>query len=135
MLLRNNTTLLEVMTTYMQDGPHYDRKGTKQCQSSPMSSIPCAPIWVSKTLSDIWCSSTMTIYIDTSRHKWNFWTSHPWVWLIDMLSKSSRSLNKRRNSLGFGTPHIRSMEKEAPSCRTKNKTRMDSLRTTNLSHK
>ena len=25
-----NTTLLEVMTTYIQDGPHCDRKGTKQ---------------------------------------------------------------------------------------------------------
>jgi hypothetical protein len=30
LLLRNNTTLLEVMTTYIQDGPHCGKKGTKQ---------------------------------------------------------------------------------------------------------
>jgi hypothetical protein len=31
MLSRNNTTLLEVVTTCIQNGPHYDRKETKQC--------------------------------------------------------------------------------------------------------
>jgi hypothetical protein len=30
----------------IQYGPHYDRKETKQCQSSLMFSIPYAPIWV-----------------------------------------------------------------------------------------
>jgi hypothetical protein len=40
MLLRNNTTMLEVMTTCIQNGPHYDMKETKQSHSSPMSSIP-----------------------------------------------------------------------------------------------
>jgi hypothetical protein len=34
MLLRNNTTLSEVMTTYIPDGPHYGKKETKQCQIS-----------------------------------------------------------------------------------------------------
>jgi hypothetical protein len=29
----------------------------------------------------------------------------PWVRPIDMSSKSSRSLNKRRDNLGLGTPH------------------------------
>jgi hypothetical protein len=64
MILRNNTTLLEVMTTYLQDIPQCGRKGNKQCQSSPKSSIPCAPSWVSKTLSDIRCSSITVSYID-----------------------------------------------------------------------
>jgi hypothetical protein len=50
MLLRNTTTLLEVMTTRIQDGPHFDMKETKQCEISPMSSIPCAPSWVSNIL-------------------------------------------------------------------------------------
>jgi hypothetical protein len=77
MLLRNNTSLLEFMMTYIQDGPHYDKKGTKQCQSSPMSSIPFTPSWLSKTLSNIWCSSTTTVYIYTSRHKWILWTYLP----------------------------------------------------------
>jgi hypothetical protein len=100
-----------------------------------MSSIPCAPRWVSKTLRDIWCSSTMVVYIDTSRHKWIFWTFHPWAWPIDMLSKSSRSLNRRRDSLGLQTPHSRSREKVAPTRRTKGRERMDSLRKTIPNHK
>jgi hypothetical protein len=53
MLLKNNTNMLEVMKTYIQYGPHYGGKGTKQCQSSPMSSIPCTPRLVSKTMNDI----------------------------------------------------------------------------------
>jgi hypothetical protein len=72
MLLRNNTTLLEVMTTCIQNGPHCGRKETKQCPSSQISSIPCAPSWVSNILSDIWCSSIMVVCIDTSRMKWSF---------------------------------------------------------------
>lgn len=54
MLLRSNITLSEAMMINTRDGPHYDRKGTKQCRSSPMSSTPFAPSWVSKTLSGIW---------------------------------------------------------------------------------
>jgi hypothetical protein len=122
--------MLEVMTTYIQYGPHYDRKGTKQCQSSPMSSISYAPRWVSNTLSEIWCSSTMAVCIDTSRHKWSFWTFHPWERPIDMLSKLSRSLNIRCDSLGLQTPHSRSREKAAPTRRTKTRARVDSLRKT-----
>jgi hypothetical protein len=86
-LLRNNTTILEVMMTCIQDGLHCGKKETKQCQSSLMSSIPCAPIWVSNILRNIWCSSTTMVCIDTSRHKWSFWTSHPWPRPIDMPSK------------------------------------------------
>jgi hypothetical protein len=127
--------LLEVMTTCIQYGPHCGRKETKQCQSSPMSSIPCAPSWVSNIMSDIWCSSTTTVCIDTSRQKWNFWTSHPWVRSIDMSSKSSRSLNKRCNSLGLRTPHSRSRARAAPTHRTKNRKNMGNLRTTSPSRK
>jgi hypothetical protein len=72
MLLRNNITLLEAKMTSIQDGPRCIKKGTKQFQSSQMSSIPCAPRWVSKTLNDTWFSSTTTVYIDTSRQKWSF---------------------------------------------------------------
>jgi hypothetical protein len=108
-----------VMTTCIQDGPHYGRKETKQSQSSPMSSIPCAPSQVSNILSDIWCSSIVAVCIDTSRKKWIFWTSHPWARPIDMLSKSSRSLIKRRDSLGLGTPHSRRRERASLTHRTK----------------
>jgi hypothetical protein len=48
------------------------RKETKQCQSSQISSIPCAPSWVSKIQSDIWCSSIAMLYIDTSRTEMEF---------------------------------------------------------------
>jgi hypothetical protein len=105
MLLRNNTTLSEVMMTCIPNGPHCDKKETKQCQISQISSIPCAPSWVSKIQSDIWCSSIVVLCIDTSKPKWNFWTSHPWARPTDMPSKSSRSSNKRRDNLGLGTPH------------------------------
>jgi hypothetical protein len=30
------------------------KRGAKQCRSSPIPSIPCAPSWVSNILSDIW---------------------------------------------------------------------------------
>ena len=105
MLLRNNTTLLKFMTIYIQNGLHCDRKETKQCQSSQISSIPCTPSWVLKIQRDIWCSSIVVVCIDTSRPKWNFWTSHPWARPTDMPSKSSKSSNKRRGNLGLETPH------------------------------
>jgi hypothetical protein len=130
MILRNNTTLSEVMMTCIPNGPHYNKKETKQCQSSQISSIPCAPRWVSKIQSDIWCSSIVVLYIDTSRTKWNFWTSLPWARPTDMSSKSSRSSNKRRDNLGLGTPHNKIQERVAPTHRTKDRENMDSIRTT-----
>jgi hypothetical protein len=105
MLLRKNTTLLEVMTICIPNRPHYGKKDTKQCHSSQISSIPCAPRWVSNIQSEISCSSIMVLCIDTSRPKYNLWTSHPWAWPTNMLSKLSRSSNKRRDNLGLGTPH------------------------------
>jgi hypothetical protein len=89
------------------------------CPSSQISSIPCAPSWVSNILSDIWCSSIMTVCIDTSRPKWSFWTSHPWARPTDMSSKSSRSSNKRRDNLGLGTPHSKIQERAGPNPQNK----------------
>jgi hypothetical protein len=135
MLLRNNTTLSEVMTTCIPNGPHCSKKETKQCQISQISSILCAPSWVSKIRSDIWCSSIAVLSIDTSRPKWNCWTSHPWARPTNMLSKSSRSSNKRRGNFGLGTPHNKSQEREAPTHQTKDRAKMDSIRTTSTSRK
>jgi hypothetical protein len=39
----------------------------------------------------------MGLYIDTSKLKWIFWTSHHSMLLIDMLLKSSRNLSTRTN--------------------------------------
>jgi hypothetical protein len=103
----------------IQNGPHYGRKETKQCSSSQISSIPCAPRWVSNILRDILCSSIMVVCIDTSKPKWSFWTSHPWARPTNMPSKSSRSSNKRCDNLGLGTPHSKSHERVAPTHRTK----------------
>ena len=69
MLLRNNNTMLEAMMTSIRDGPHFDGKGTRQYQISQISSIPCAPRWISRTLNDIRCSSTATVIQNTSKHK------------------------------------------------------------------
>jgi hypothetical protein len=121
--------------TCIPNGPHCGKKETKQCQISQISSIPCAPSWVSKIQSDIWCSSTMVLCIDTSRLKWNLWTSRPWAWPIDMPSKSSRSSNKRRDNLGLGTPRSKNQERAAPTYRTKDRENMDSIRTTSPSRK
>jgi hypothetical protein len=84
---------------------------------------------------DIWCSSIVVLCIDTSRLKWNFWTSHPWARPTDMPSKLRRSSNKRCDNLGRGTPHNKSQERVAPAHRTKDRENMDSIRTTSPSHK
>jgi hypothetical protein len=123
------------MTTCIPNGPHCGKKETKQCQISQIYSIPCTPSWVSKIQRDIWCTSIAVLCIDTSRPKWNFWTSHPWAWPTDMQSKSSRSSNKRRNNLGRGTPHNKSQERAAPTHITKDREKMDSIKTTSPIHK
>jgi hypothetical protein len=122
------------MTTCIQDGPHCGRKETKQCQSSLMSSIPCAPRWVSNILSDIWCSSTTMLCIDTFRHKWIFWTSHPWA-CLSICRQNRAEVETKDSSLGLGTPHSRSREREAPTRRTKERENMGNLRTTSPSCK
>jgi hypothetical protein len=131
MLLRDNTTLSEVMMTCIPNGPQCDKKETKQCHSSKISPIPCAPSWVSKIQSDIWCSSIAVLCIDTSRLKCNLWTSRPWV----RPSKLSRSSNKRHDNLGMGTLHSKSQERAAPTHRTKDIEKMDNIKTTNPSRK
>jgi hypothetical protein len=117
------------------NGLHCGRKETKQCQSSQIYFIPYAPSWVSNILSNIWCSSIAVVCIDTSNLKWIFWTSHPWARPIDMISKSSRSLNKICDNLGLGTPHKKIKEREAPTHRTKDRENMDILRTTSPNRK
>jgi hypothetical protein len=124
MQLKKSTTLLEATRTNTQDGPPCIRKGTKQYQISPIFSIPYVPNWVSKTLSDIWCSNTMGVYIDTFKQKWSFWTSHHWVQLIDMLSRSSINLSRRGESLDLQTPHNRSREKVTPNPKTRERENM-----------
>jgi hypothetical protein len=52
-----------------------------------------------------------------------------------MISKSRRSLNKRHDNLGLGTPHNKSREREAPTHKTKGKAKMENLMTTSLSRK
>jgi hypothetical protein len=99
-------------------------------QISQISSIPCAPRWVSKIQSDIWCSSIMMLCIYTSRLKWNFCTSHPCAWPTDMLSKLSRSSNKKHDNLGLETPQNKSQERVATTHRIKDREKMDSIRTT-----
>jgi hypothetical protein len=50
---------------YYTNGPPCVKKGTRQYHISPIFSILCAQSWVSKTLSDIWCSNTTIVFIDT----------------------------------------------------------------------
>jgi hypothetical protein len=52
------------------------------------------------------------LYIDTSKLKWIFWTSHHWVFLIDMLLKLSRNLSTRTSgSSGLQIHNNQSMVK------------------------
>jgi hypothetical protein len=54
----------------------------------------------------------MGLYIDTSKLKWIFWTSHHSVLPIDMLIKSSRNLSTRTNgSSGLKIRNNQSMTK------------------------
>jgi hypothetical protein len=119
------------MMTCIPNGPHCSKKETKQCQISQISSIPCAPSWVSKIQREIWCSSIIVLCIHTSINKWNLCTSHPWAWPIDMSSKSSRSSNKRCNNLGLGTPCSKNQERATPTYRTKDRVKMESNGRTN----
>jgi hypothetical protein len=135
MLLRNSTTLLELMKTCIPNGPHCGKKETKQCQSSQISSIPCALSWVSNIQSEIWCSSITVLCIDTSKLKLNFWTSCPWAQPTGMPSKSIIRSNKRHNNLGLGTPHNKSQEGAAPIHKTMDRENMDSIRKTIPSRK
>ena len=124
------------MSTSTWDGPYYNKKGTKQCQSSPISSTPCAQSWVSKTLNGIWFSSTMVSCTNTFKHKWVFWTSHHWEPLNDMLSKINKNSSKGiSESLDLQMHHSRKQEKVAPTCRPKDKENITNLLTTYLSPK
>jgi hypothetical protein len=130
MPLNKNTIILEATRTSTPDGPPCVRKGTRHYQISPIFSIPCTPNWVSKNLSDIWCSSNATVCIDTFKQKWSFWTSPHWVQLINVLSRSSINLSIRGESLDLQIPHNRRREKEPPTHTTRYKSKMATLRTT-----
>ena len=101
---RNNITLLETMKTSTWDGPNYCKRGAKQFRISPIPSIPFAPRWVSKTLSDTWFWNTVGLYTNASRMKWIFWTFHHSVLLIDMFLKLSRNLSIKTNGNLGSTP-------------------------------
>jgi hypothetical protein len=133
MPLRNITTFLEATRTNTPDGPPYVKKGTRKYQISPILSIPYAPNWVSKTLSDIWCSNTAVVCIDTFRQKWSSWTLPLWARLIDTLSRSRKNLSRNDESLDLQTPHSRSREKVAPIHKARDQVEMATLRTTSPS--
>ena len=96
---RSSTTLSKAMRTNTSDGPHCDKDETKMCLSSQTSFTPFAHSWVSKILSGIWYSNTAVAYIDTFRKKWNSWTSPHSAQHTDTLSKSSKSSNRRSETL------------------------------------
>ena len=96
---RSSTTLSKAMRTNTSDGPRCGRDGTKMCLSSQTFFIPFAHSWVSKILSCIWYSNTAVAYIDTSRKRWSSWTSPHSAQHTDTLSKSSRSSNRRSETL------------------------------------
>jgi hypothetical protein len=52
-----------------------------------------------------------------------------------MMSKSSRSSNKRHDNLGLGTPHNKIQEGVAPTHKTKDREKMESIKKTSPSHK
>jgi hypothetical protein len=76
----------------------------------------------------------VVVCIDTFKQKWSFWTSPHWARLIDTLSRSSRNLSRKGESLDLQTPHSRSREKAAPTHTTRDQVEMVSLRTTSPSH-
>lgn len=96
---RSSTTLSKAMRIYTSNGPHYGREGTKMCQSSQTFFIPFAHSWVSRTLSCMWYSNNAPAYTDTSRKRRSSWTSPHLAWRIDTLSKSSKSSNRRSETL------------------------------------
>jgi len=95
--------------------------------------IPYAPNWVSKTLSNIWCSNTTVFCIDTFKQKWIFWTSPHWVRLIDTLSRLSINLSRRGESSDLQTPHNRSREKVTPTHTLRDRANIAALRKTSPS--
>jgi hypothetical protein len=69
----------------------------------------------------------MVVCIDTFKQKWSFWTSPHWARLIDTLSRSSRNLSRRGESLDLQTPHSQSREKVAPTHTARDREKMATL--------
>ena len=87
------------MRTNTSNGPHCGRDETKLCWSSQTFFIPFAHNWVSNILSCIWYSNTAAAYVDTSRKRWSSWISPHSAQHTNTLSKSSRSSNRRSETL------------------------------------
>jgi hypothetical protein len=84
-------------------------------------------------MSNTWCSNTTTVFIDTFKQKWSLWISPHWVRIIDMLSRSSKNLSGRGESLDLQNPHSRRREKVALTHTKRDRSKMATLRTTSPS--
>ena len=83
------------MRTSTYNGLWCDNKGIKMCMSWRICSIPCAQSWVSKIRRNIWCWSTVVLYIDTFQRKWSSLTYPHLVQHTGMLPRLSRNSNIR----------------------------------------
>jgi hypothetical protein len=110
---------VEVMTTCIPNGPHCGKKETKQCQISQISSIPCAPSWVSKIRSDIWCSSITVLCIDTSRPKWNFLDISSLGATYRYVVKIEQKLKQKTRQFGPRNPSQQKSGKGGPNSQNK----------------
>lgn len=101
--------------------PCCNREGTKMCRSSQIFSIHFTQSLVSRIRRKIWYSSITTNYTSKSKMRWSSWTSPFLALLIDMMSRSSKNLNKRRKALDL---QIWIKGKEPPNRRTKDKAKV-----------
>ena len=95
------------------------------------------PIWrneilVSRIMRNIWYSSTTATYIDTSKTRWSSWTSPHSARRNNTSSRSSKSLNKRSNTLDL---RFWSKGKVPSNYRTKEKAKVGRPKTTHEGHK
>lgn len=102
------------------------------CQSLPMFFIPFKWSLVSRILRNICYSSIANAYIDTSRMIWTSYTSPCLARHTYMPSRSSRSLNKRSETLDLW---IWSKGKAPQNYRTKDKAKAGQRRKTLQGHK
>jgi hypothetical protein len=103
------------MMTYTQNGPHCGRKETKQCSSSQISVIPCAPIWASRILSQIWCSSITMVCIDTYSDKMEFLDIPSLGTTYRYVIKIEQKLKQKMWKFGLGNPSQQKPRKGGPN--------------------
>jgi hypothetical protein len=97
MILRNNTTLLEVMTTLYQMDHTAERKRPSSARVHKYFPYLAHQFGYQRFRVTY---GTLHRYIQTEME---FLDILSWTWPTDMSSKSSRSSNKRRSNLGLGT--------------------------------